>query len=175
MFCTQCGHKNSDAATYCISCGHPIEKDEQIKPKPQTTQPPPQPVVTPQQQFQNPQGSNFQNSSGMGTASTLPPQLTGWNWGAFFLNWIWGIGNNTYIAFLCLIPFVNFVMIFILGAKGNEWAWQNKKWESIDHFKRVQKLWAIWGLVLFLLGILLSVLVIIAAMSVAESNYYYYE
>ncbi|WP_281405489.1 hypothetical protein [Mesorhizobium sp. B2-6-4] len=25
----------------------------------------------------------------------IPAELDRWNWGAFFLNWIWGIGNST--------------------------------------------------------------------------------
>ena len=65
-------------------------------------------------------------------------------------------------------------MIFVLGAKGNEWAWQNKRWNSIEHFKKVQKLWAIWGAVLFALGILFFLIVIIAAMAAADPYYYEY-
>ncbi|GGY78560.1 hypothetical protein GCM10011613_24060 [Cellvibrio zantedeschiae] len=84
--------------------------------------------------------------SGLGKESKIPPEIKGWNWGAFFLNWIWGIGNNTYIAFLMFIPFVNFIMIFILGAKGNEWAWQNKKWKDVNHFKSVQRKWLLASL-----------------------------
>ena len=34
----------------------------------------------------------------------IPPELDRWNWGAFLLNWIWGVGNNTYIALLTLVP-----------------------------------------------------------------------
>jgi len=94
-----------------------------------------------------------QNTSGMGSASVLPPEIKGWNWGAFFLNWIWGIGNSTWIAFLMFIPLFNFVWIFILGAKGTKWAWQNKKWESVEHFQRVQKKWAFWGLIIFIIEI----------------------
>jgi hypothetical protein len=78
----------------------------------------------------------------------------GWNWGAFFLTWIWGIFNKTWIAFLVFAPFANLVMPFVLGAKGNEWAWNHAKWEGVDHFQRVQKRWAIAGLVVFCLGIL---------------------
>jgi len=48
-----------------------------------------------------------------------------------------------------------------LGFKGREWAWQNKRWENVEHFNHVQKLWSIWALVLFILGISLG---IIAAM-----------
>ena len=92
-----------------------------------------------------------ENTSGMGSAAILPPEIKGWNWGAFFLNWIWGIGNSTWIAFLMFIPLFNFVWIFILGAKGSKWAWQNKKWESVEHFKSVQKKWAFWGLIIFII------------------------
>ena len=41
-------------------------------------------------------------------------------------------------------------MAFVLGAKGNEWAWRNKKWESVEHFHSVQKIWATVGLVIVL-------------------------
>ena len=61
-----------------------------------------------------------QNTSGTGQSAILPPELRGWNWGAFWLTWIWGIRNKTYIAFLSFIPFVSVVMPFILGAKGNK-------------------------------------------------------
>jgi hypothetical protein len=82
----------------------------------------------------------------------IPPEIGGWNWGAFLLNWIWGIGNNTYIALLTLVPVVGFVMIFVLGAKGNRWAWKNGRWDSVEQFKRVQRRWAIAGLVVWLGG-----------------------
>ncbi len=100
----------------------------------------------------------MENTSGHGKMAMLPPEIKGWNWGAFFFNWLWGIANNTYIALLCFIPFVNIIMIFILGAKGNEWAWQNKRWNSIEHFKRVQKNWALVGFILFILSIIIWIL-----------------
>jgi len=84
----------------------------------------------------------------------IPPELDRWNWGAFLLNWIWGIGNNTYIALLIFVPFVGLVMPFVLGAKGSRWAWRNGRWDSVEHFKRVQRQWAIWGVVI-LIGFLL--------------------
>ncbi|MEZ5758846.1 MAG: cytochrome c oxidase assembly factor Coa1 family protein [Emcibacteraceae bacterium] len=87
--------------------------------------------------------------SGLGKKSILPPELKDWNWGAFCLNWVWGIGNSTYIALLMFIPFVNLIMIFILGAKGNEWAWQNRTWRDFEHFKTVQKKWRNAALIIF--------------------------
>jgi hypothetical protein len=80
----------------------------------------------------------------------IPAELDRWNWGAFLLNWIWGVGNNTFIALLMFVPFVGLVMPFVLGAKGSRWAWRNGRWDSVEHFKRVQRLWAIWGVVIWL-------------------------
>jgi len=88
--------------------------------------------------------------SGMGKDSVVPEEIKGWNWGAFLLNWIWGIGNSTYIALLMFVPLVNIVMIFVLGAKGSEWAWRNRTWRDVEHFKSTQKKWRNAGLALVL-------------------------
>ena len=85
----------------------------------------------------------------------IPPEIDRWNWGAFLLSWIWGVGNNTFIALLTLVPIVGFVMLFVLGAKGSRWAWRNGRWDSVEHFKRVQRLWAIWGVIVWIGGIAL--------------------
>jgi hypothetical protein len=87
------------------------------------------------------------NSSGLGKESEIPIEIQGWNWGAFLLTWIWGIGNNTYRAFWIFFPIVNFFMAIALGLKGNEWAWRNRRWESIEHFKRVQRQWTKAGII----------------------------
>jgi hypothetical protein len=81
---------------------------------------------------------------------SIPPEINRWNWGAFFLNWIWGIGNGTPIALLTLVPIVGFVMPFVLGVKGSGWAWRNKRWDSVEHFKRAQRRWAIAGLIVWI-------------------------
>jgi len=58
-----------------------------------------------------------------------------------------GIGNNVWWSFLVFVPYLGaLVMPWILAFKGNEWAWQNRRWESVEHFKRVQHTWMIWGL-----------------------------
>lgn len=82
-------------------------------------------------------------------SKAVPAEIDRWNWGAFLLNWIWGVGNNTYIALLTLVPVVGFIMPFVLGAKGSRWAWRNGRWDSVEHFKRVQRAWAIWGVVIW--------------------------
>jgi hypothetical protein len=85
----------------------------------------------------------------------VPAEIDRWNWGAFLLNWIWGVGNNTFIALLMFVPLVGLVMPFVLGMRGSGWAWRNGRWDSIEHFKRVQRLWAIWGAVIWLCAIAL--------------------
>jgi hypothetical protein len=91
------------------------------------------------------------NPSVLPETKAVPPEIDRWNWGAFFLNWIWGVGNNTYIALLTFVPFFGIVIMpFVLGAKGSAWAWRNGRWDSVEHFQRVQRKWAIWGTVLSL-------------------------
>lgn len=93
------------------------------------------------------------NTSGQGKASVVPAEVRGWSWGAFLLNWIWGLGNSTYIALLMFVPLVNIVMLFVLGAKGNEWAWRNRMWRDVEHFKNTQRKWAWAGLFFVVVGI----------------------
>ncbi|AEE23242.1 MAG: cytochrome c oxidase assembly factor Coa1 family protein [Paraglaciecola chathamensis] len=96
--------------------------------------------------------------SGMGKTSVIPEEIKGWNWGAFLLNWIWGIGNSTFIALLMFVPIVNVVMMFVLGAKGNQWAWQNRTWRDVAHFKSTQRKWRNAGL--FLIFVICPVMLI---------------
>ena len=35
--------------------------------------------------------------------TTTTPNLKRWNWGAFFLTWVWGIGNRTYLGFIVFL------------------------------------------------------------------------
>ena len=83
-----------------------------------------------------------------GSEHDLPAKAAGWNWGAFLLGWVWGLGNRTYIALLSLIPLVNIAFAFVLGWKGSRWAWRNKQWNSPEHFLWAQRSWTIWGVII---------------------------
>lgn len=105
--------------------------------------------------------SDLANNSGLGKDSPVLDIVSKrFNWGAFLLTWIWGLGNRSYITLLIfpvsllgLIPFVGFFITLGIciwfGIKGNTWAWQNKQWKSIEHFHEVQKKWAVGGLITF--------------------------
>ncbi|MCX6809604.1 MAG: hypothetical protein NTZ65_02550 [Candidatus Berkelbacteria bacterium] len=98
-----------------------------------------------------------------GVSGAFPQELNGWNWGAFFLTWIWSIGNSVWIGLLALIGPIGLIMAIVLGIKGNEWAWNKRKFASVEEFRQVQKAWAIWGLVLFVVGIVIAVVVTISS------------
>jgi hypothetical protein len=98
------------------------------------------------------------NNSGQGKGIIPPEGVSGWSWGAFLLSWIWAIGNRTWVGLFALIPYVGFVVAIILGIKGREWAWQNKEWESVEHFLAVQKKWTFWGVVLLVIPAILGIL-----------------
>jgi hypothetical protein len=98
----------------------------------------------------------------MGKFYPVPPDVAGWSWGAFFLSWIWAIGNRTWIGLLALVPYLGLIVAVVLGIKGREWAWQNKRWDSVEHFRRVQRTWSIWGVCLLPVPMLLGIVTAIA-------------
>lgn len=85
----------------------------------------------------------------------------GWNWGAFWLTWIWGVANGVPKSLWVWVPLWGFVYAFILGAKGNQWAWESGQWDSVEEFRSSQRKWAIWGLVV--VGVIFVLYVLAAA------------
>jgi hypothetical protein len=96
------------------------------------------PAIAPPQQIR------WENTSGTPGAAA-PPEILGWNWGAFLLTPLWSIAHSVWIGLLCFIPYVGAVMPFVMGSKGSEWAWQNRRFESVQEFRDVQRAWMWWG------------------------------
>lgn len=118
---------------------------------------------------------SMQNTSGEGKTAVIPPEIKGWNWGALLLTWIWGIGNRVWISLVCLIPIVLVQLVFaiLLGAKGNEWAWRSKRWDSIEHFRRTQRTWRNWAIgVLVVVGIISFIVSFIVGWSIGSEVLY---
>lgn len=91
----------------------------------------------------------------------------GWNWGAFVFNWIWAIFNLTgsqlvltlvfeFLLGWLILPAVAWSIV--LGAKGNEWSWHGRRWESVAQFQRSQRRWSLAGLIY--LGLMLFLIVV---------------
>lgn len=114
------------------------------------------------------------STSGQGLSAVVPPELQGWNWGAFLLTWVWGIGNRVWLALLALIPIplVGLAIAILLGVKGNEWAWQSKKWDSIEQFRRAQRIWLYWGIASLIAPLILIVGIILIIVGIL--GYYDY-
>lgn len=127
VFCTQCGKQIHASTKFCPHCG--------------ATQP--TGAVAPAAAAPS-QPANV---------AAIPEGVKGWSWGAFLLNWIWAIGNKTWIGLLAFLPIVNIVMAFVLGFKGREWAWKNNTWRDLEHFNQVQKKWSIAGLVVVIVAL----------------------
>lgn len=92
----------------------------------------------------------------------FPSELNHFNWGAFLMNWIWGIMHGKYITLLyfaaCLIPIIGPIAISIwFGIAGNKWAWHSKDWQSIARFNEVQKNWVKLWIILFILGLIFAI------------------
>jgi hypothetical protein len=115
-------------------------------------------------------GAAISNTSGQKGEAVVPDAIKGLNWGAFLLNWIWGIGNRTWFGLAALLPVVGWIVPFFLLIKGNEWAWRNKRWDSVEHFRWVQRRWAQWGVGLLLAGLILGGIGYFAAYEAVKSS-----
>ena len=93
-----------------------------------------------------------------GYSNREPENLNKFNWGAFMLNMIWGIGNKSYLTFLCLVPVLNVVWVFVCGFKGNQWAWDSGCFKTAEEFEATQATWNRAGIAYFVLMIVFFVL-----------------
>ena len=109
----------------------------------------------------------------------LDKELNKFNWGAFWWSWVWGLFNSVrhwtiyvLLALFCLDILLNvinirigsrailllcmFMGLFRLGLKvyigiiGNKLAYSAKNYETIETFNKVQRIWAIVTLCIFI-------------------------
>mgnify|MGYP001607344398 CR=1 FL=1 len=100
----------------------------------------------------------YDERSGRGKDSIIPPEIKGWNWGAFGVTLIWGIYYGAWAVLwgflLGLIPIIGILWWVYVGIKGNEWAWRKNKWQSVEQFITAQNKWKPWGIAFFIFSIL---------------------
>lgn len=71
----------------------------------------------------------------------------GLNWGGFLLPFLWGIAHGAWlwVVVWLFIPPVSSIVLLI---KGNEIAFENRRYDSIEEFRSGQRMWVICGLIL---------------------------
>ena len=157
-------------------------------------------------------GYNLENNSG--TGEPMPSYLRGgWNWGAFYFRWVWGMYHKSYITFISLgLEILSFLILILMGvnlantgsallkspnnitavtggfsifsnliglaqlglmiwfgAMGNEWAWRNRRFDSVENFRHVERTWAWWALGLSLASFLLCAIGVVLIIAAAAS------
>ncbi len=127
-----------------------------------------------------PDGSVFQpraggrgdlNTSGSGEGAIVPPEVGSWNWGAFFFPLFWGHAHNqsgrAWAIFLTgFIPFIGGIISLILNvmmaSQGNSLAWKHRRWDSVEHLKKTQKVWFLWGMGFLALSVVFGLIAVLA-------------
>ncbi len=116
-------------------------------------------------------GSQNSWANTSGTQGAMPPQIAKlkWNWGAFGVSFWWLIFHGWWPLALGLIALnagigflpggywvrlcVAYGVQIVLGLLGNRLAWQNRSYESIEHFFDVERVWMVWGITLSILSL----------------------
>lgn len=176
MNCLKCNAPLEGNEAFCPSCGVFISQEAPMVP---TTSVIEEPISSSSNTYSDPSTTSNMcyNAKTPYQVGVVPTEIKKWNWGAFFFNFIWGIGNYSYLPLLCLIPLFNIVWIFVCGAKGNEWAWKSGKFDNVEDFLATQATWNRAGFIAFIVGMVffvLYVLALISILAVGASSYFSY-
>lgn len=114
----------------------------------------------------------MENTSGM--KSTVPPEVaSGWNWGAFYFSWIWCMAHGMPLIGVGIllgscIPGLGIVAMIVLGLQGNKLGWLNRRFESVDQYVTVQRIWAKWALGFFIFSLVISIIYVVLVVMTAS-------
>ncbi len=81
-----------------------------------------------------------------------------WNWGAFMFNWVFGFANKAWLCFLCFVPLLNIVWVFVSGVKGEKWAWESGEFANEQAFRATMRSWNRAGLLTFIITVVVLIL-----------------
>lgn len=126
-----------------------------------------------------------------GFANSQPnsDDLKKFNWGAFFLTWIWGLNHKYPLALIALAlgiigmavrdPSMAAISILLsiaqlgfaiwLGIKGNSIAWNSGRFATVDEMHKCQVIWVKWGIGVAIVGCLFCVGAVVVAIGAAAA------
>lgn len=103
------------------------------------------------------------NSSGSGQYASLPPEISSFNWAALLLPVPWAIAHNQWGWAIGIflsswlsgwIPYIGWIislgLTIAFAVEANTLAWRWREWENVEHFRRVQSVWARWCLYIYI-------------------------
>ncbi len=126
--------------------------------------------------------AGFPNLSGLpsGNDPFFLPELEGWNWGAFLLNWLWLMQVSSLWGVILLIVSCMSCGLFAiapaiyLGLKGNELAWKHRSFKGVEEFREVQAAWTKWAIISYAtvlaIGIFFAAVIFMIVTLVPPSN-----
>lgn len=172
MFCGHCGAENDNQTKFCISCGKLLaEQSGSPQPDPQHFQaPPPHSIPPPPQAPPIAPGTvppsfgsyeQIPNTSGMGSGHPLPPETQNMNLGGCLPCGIFAFANGAAmwgIIVLVASCFVGSLANLVLLIKGNEFAWQNRRFNSRQEYNETMNAWNYWGKIYLIFSIIMSVI-----------------
>jgi hypothetical protein len=103
----------------------------------------------------------------------------GFNWGAFYFGWIWGLNHRKPILLLMLpisivLGFIPILGVLIslgiqiwVGFQGNQWAWDSGRFNTIAQMEECENVWKKWAIAMFALSIVFITLAIVLPLMVA--------
>jgi len=123
-----------------------------------------------------------------GSNGPVPAEVTamGWSWGGFGCGFVWLLAHNQVaigviwlvaslmLAFTPLAGLSNLVTIVAMvyfGLNANRLGWQRRKFQSVEHYKVVEGIWAKWGIGLTVLFVLVELAYIAALMTPQTPTY----
>lgn len=123
-----------------------------------------------------PMGVNVAPAASPAAAPSAYVDTSKFSWAAFLMSGIWGLFNGCWwmllvnigyfiLAFVPILGIISGIASLItnifFGINGTRWAWENRTWSSPQAFEQTQSTWNKVAIILFLVGILMSVLGVI--------------
>lgn len=123
-----------------------------------------------------PVGVNVAPAASPAAAPSTYVDTSKFSWAAFLMSGIWGLFNGCWwmllvnigyfiLAFVPILGIISGIASLItnifFGINGTRWAWENRTWSSPQAFEQTQSTWNKVAIILFLVGILMSVLGVI--------------
>lgn len=149
--CSSCGATIMPGTRFCDQCGASLPSVLPAAPTSDASQP--------------------SNTSGLGSAHSAPEEAKRWNWGAFFIGLFWAPAHklwgwfavllvlNLLINLLASFPpimlvagLIELLVSIYLGLRGGRLAWSRRRFDGVEHFCQVQRIWGWVGLVYFVIA-----------------------